>query len=259
MMSHLLYEERGEIAILTLNRPERHHALSRELIASLNHYLKEIRERRQIRVLIITGAGEKSFCAGADLKERALMTEEEVALLIPQIRDTFTLLSQLPQPVIAAINGNAFGGGMELALAADLRIMSEQAVMGLRETSLGIIPGAGGTQRLPRLVGAGRAKEIILTGRNISSTEALAMGLVNRVVVPDQVLPVSLSLAEEIARNAPLAIAQAKWAIDRGMEADLATGLEMETMAYRVLISTQDRIEGLQAFQEKRKPRFTGK
>ncbi|TGV18331.1 enoyl-CoA hydratase, partial [Mesorhizobium sp. M00.F.Ca.ET.186.01.1.1] len=170
----------------------------------------------------------------------------------------FSELEKLQKPVIAALNGLALGGGTELALACDLRIMSEQAQMGLTETSLGIIPGAGGTQRLPRLVGKGIAKELIFTARRIFPAEALAIGLVNRVVPHDQLMNVSMELAAQIASNAPLALAQAKFAIDCGSEVELATGLMMESNAYQLLVPTKDRLEGLAAFAEKRKPIYRG-
>ncbi|CCQ98146.1 putative Methylglutaconyl-CoA hydratase [[Clostridium] ultunense Esp] len=257
-MPLVLYEERGTIAVLTLNRPEVHHALNREILLELREAFNRLERKGSIRAAVITGSGSDSFSAGADLKERAAMTEEEVARFIPFIRDTFTLIERLPQPVIAAINGRALGGGMELALACDVRILSERAVMGLKETTLGIIPGAGGTQRLPRLIGIPKAKELILTGRTITASEALAIGLVNQVVPPEEVLSTALKWAEEISANGPIAVKQAKWAINHGMKTDLDTGLELETSAYRLLIPTNDRREGLHAFREKRKPNFTG-
>ncbi|MCK9905687.1 enoyl-CoA hydratase-related protein, partial [Frankia sp. Cpl3] len=198
----------------------------------------------------MTGAGEKAFCAGADLKERRAMSEQQVQLFVRTIRDTFSELDRLPKPVIAAINGIALGGGTELALACDLRVLSETAEMGLTETSLGIIPGAGGTQRLPRLIGKGKAKELIFTARRVSSTEALEIGLVNRVVQAENVMSAALELAQQIVQNAPIALAQAKFAIDYGLEADLATGLAIESNAYQVTIPTKDRLEGLEAFKE---------
>jgi enoyl-CoA hydratase/carnithine racemase len=248
----------GPIALLTLNRPEVYNAINRELLKKLREHLQAIHERREIRVVIITGAGEKAFCSGADLKERRTMAEGEVREYIQMIRDTFTMIENLPQPVIAAINGIALGGGTELALSCDLRIMSEQGLMGLTETALGIIPGAGGTQRLPRLVGKGIAKDLIFTARKVGASEALRIGLVNRIADQDQLLSAAKEWALEIAQNAPIALAQAKWAINQGMEVNLNAGLELESMAYQVLIPTKDRIEGLRAFQEKRKPNYTG-
>jgi len=218
----------------------------------------EIALDAEIRVVIVTGAGEKAFCSGADLKERSTMPQSQVQEYIRTIRDTFSELEKLPKPVIAAINGLALGGGTELALSCDIRVMSDTAQMGLTETSLGIIPGAGGTQRLPRLVGKGIAKELIFTARRVHPEEALSIGLVNRVVPLDQLMATSLSLAHSIAANAPLALAQAKYAIDCGMEIDLASGLMVESNAYQLLVPTKDRLEGLQAFKEKRKPVYRG-
>jgi enoyl-CoA hydratase/carnithine racemase len=256
-MSVLLRKE-GAIGVLTLNRPEVYNCLDLETLFTLRRLIAEIGADREIRAVIVTGAGEKAFCSGADLKERRTMTDRQVQLYIRTIRDTFSELERLPKPVIAAINGVALGGGTELALACDLRVMSESAQMGLTETSLGIIPGAGGTQRLPRLIGKGKAKELIFTARRVHADEALAIGLVNRTAPRDQVMASALALAEEMAANAPLALAQAKFAIDYGMEADLATGLAMESNAYQVLIPTRDRLEGLEAFKEKRKPVYRG-
>jgi enoyl-CoA hydratase/carnithine racemase len=256
-MSVLLRKE-GAIGVLTLNRPEVYNCLDLETLFTLRRLIAEIGADREIRAVIVTGAGEKAFCSGADLKERRTMTDQQVQLYIRTIRDTFSELERLPKPVIAAINGVALGGGTELALACDLRVMSESAQMGLTETSLGIIPGAGGTQRLPRLIGKGKAKELIFTARRVHADEALAIGLVNRTAPRDQVMASALALAEEMAANAPLALAQAKFAIDYGMEADLATGLAMESNAYQVLIPTRDRLEGLEAFKEKRKPVYRG-
>ena len=252
------FEKEGLIGIMTIERPEVFNCLNLETLQTMREYLAALNSQRDVRVVIVTGAGDKAFCSGADLKERRTMTEQQVQHYIRTIRDTFTELERLPIPVIAAINGLALGGGTELALACDMRVMSETAEMGLTETSLGIIPGAGGTQRLPRLVGKGVAKELILTARRVKAAEALQIGLVNRVAPADQVLAASRELAESIAANAPLALAQAKYAVDYGVEVDLATGLAIESNAYQVLIPTKDRMEGLTAFKEKRKPHYRG-
>ena len=254
----LRVEKEASICYLILNRPEVYNSLNRELVASLHEALDRLAFDKTVRAVIVTGEGEKAFCAGADLKERRTMTEHEVLQFLHALQSAFLKLERLPKPVIAAINGVAFGGGTELALACDLRVMASHAKMGLTETSLGIIPGAGGTQRLPRLVGKGKAKELIYTARHVGADEALAIGLVNRVVEPSDLMAEVRRLAEEIVKNAPLAITQAKFAIDRGMEVDLETGLALETNAYQVLLPTKDRLEGLQAFQEKRKPNYIG-
>jgi methylglutaconyl-CoA hydratase len=257
-MKNIRLERREGIALVTLDRPSRHNALNRPILQELSQLAETLRQDRDSRVVIITGAGDKAFCAGADLKERRSFTEEEVRQFIVLIRDTFTQIAQLPQPTIAAINGVAFGGGMELALACDLRIMDESAQMGLTETSLGIIPGAGGTQRLPRLIGAAKAKELIFMAKRFTAGEAWQMGLVNHLAAPGTALDAAWGWAETIKQNAPLALIQAKWAIDHGLETDLGTGLLLETQAYETLIPSQDRLEGLAAFQEKRKPRYRG-
>jgi len=248
----------GLIGVLTLDRPEVFNCLNVETLTTLRRLIGEIALDAEIRVVIVTGAGEKAFCSGADLKERSTMPQSQVQEYIRTIRDTFSELEKLPKPVIAAINGLALGGGTELALACDIRVMSDTAQMGLTEASLGIIPGAGGTQRLPRLVGKGIAKELIFTARRVHPEEALSIGLVNRVVPLDQLMETSLSMAHSIAANAPLALAQAKYAIDCGMEIDLASGLMVESNAYQLLVPTKDRLEGLQAFKEKRKPVYRG-
>jgi len=254
----VLFKQEGKVGLLILNRPEVFNAVDRSLLQSMRDLLAEIRSNRDIRVVVITGSGDKAFCSGADLKERKTMSHQEVQAFINNIRETFTMIEHLPQPVIAAINGIALGGGTELALACDLRIMAENAAMGLTETSLGIIPGAGGTQRLPRIVGKGVAKDLIFSARRVGAEEAVRIGLVNRVSVQSELLDQAISWANEIAQNAPIALAQAKWAINQGMEVNLAAGLELESMAYQVLIPTKDRIEGLQAFAEKRKPNYIG-
>jgi enoyl-CoA hydratase/carnithine racemase len=251
--------ERNEgISIITLNRPQVYNALNLPALEELGRIVRELIHSKATRVVVITGAGEKAFCSGADLKERRGMNEDQVRRYIHTIRETFQAVARLPKPVIAAVNGVALGGGMELALACDLRLADEHAVFGLTETSLGIIPGAGGTQRLARLVGPSKAKELIFTAQRITAQEAMEMGMLNRVVEGEKVMQTALEWAERINQNAPLALAQAKFAIDRGLEADLDTGLALETKAYEVLIPTKDRQEGLLAFKEKRKPIYLG-
>lgn len=246
------------IATVTLNRPEAANALSLQMLHELHEAIHDIKFDRQVRCVIVTGAGNKSFCAGADLKERAGMDMTQVRKTVALIRGNLNDLEQLPQPVIAAVNGVAFGGGTELALACDFRIASETAKFGLTETSLGIIPGAGGTQRLPRLIGKGRAKELIFTARQIDAQEALAIGLVEYVTPADFLLDKAIEIAKQIVRNGPIAVTQAKYAIDKGYEVDLQTGLAIEQNAYEVVIPTKDRLEGLQAFREKRPPVYKG-
>jgi methylglutaconyl-CoA hydratase len=246
------------LVVVTLNRPESANALSLQLLQELYETLREIQFDRSVRVVVITGAGTRSFCAGADLKERAGMDPVQVRKTVSLIRETINSVERLPQPVIAAINGVAFGGGTELALACDIRIAADTAKLGLTETSLAIIPGAGGTQRLPRLIGLGKAKELIFTARRIDAEEALNIGLVEHVVPIDQLLDRAKEIAREIAKNGPIAVMQAKFAINKGFDVDLQTGLEIERAAYEVTIPTKDRLEGLQAFKEKRPPVYTG-
>lgn len=246
------------IVTITLNRPEAANALSLNMLYELHEAIHEIRFDRSVRCVIITGAGEKVFCAGADLKERAGMDPTQVRKTVSLIRGNMNDIESLPQPVIAAVNGMALGGGTEIALVCDIRIASDKAKFGLTETSLGIIPGAGGTQRLPRLIGRGRAKEMIYTAKRIDANEAEKIGLVEHVVTPETLIEKAMEVAQQIVRNAPIAVAQAKLAIDKGVEVDLNTGLAIEQNAYEVTIPTKDRLEGLQAFKEKRAPVYKG-
>ncbi len=250
--------QRGFVTLLSLSRPKQHNALSKALLTALGEAIEECWHDTSVRVVMITGEGP-SFCAGADLKERAQMPEEEVARFVSKIRSTFGMLQEMPKPVIALINGGAFGGGLEMALACDIRIAAEGATMGLTETSLGIIPGAGGTQRLPRVVGVAKAKELIFTARRVDAREAYALGMVNLVVPKDRLLAAGWEMAERIAKNGPIAVAMAKEAINRGSEVDIATGLAIEARCYDVIVPTEDRIEGLTAFKEKREPRYKGR
>lgn len=257
--SLLQVAEKDSAVILTINRPEVMNCLNFNLLHTLRDTIDALQYRSGIRTVIITGAGGKSFCAGADLKERATLTPDEVKKYILTIRNLLTAIQHLPMPVISAVNGVALGGGTEIALASDIRVASENASMGLTETRLAIIPGAGGTQRLPRIVGVAKAKELIFTGRRVDAREALGIGLVNRVAEPGALMDTCLNLAGAIAETGPIAVEMAKYAIDKGMETDLATGLAIESNAYRVTIPTEDRIEGLTAFREKRKPVYKGR
>lgn len=254
-----VHEAGNKAAVITLNRPEAANSLNRELLCAIESAVKEISAARGIRCLIITGQGEKTFCAGADLKERRGMDDAQTHRFILKLNAVFTMIRHLPVPVIAAINGAALGGGMELALAADIRIAADHAVMGLPETLLGIIPGGGGTQHLPRLIGEAAAKELIFTGRRVDARQALNLGLVNRITPAQDLMPRCLDMAGMIAQTAPVAVEMAKYAINRGMQTDLDTGLAIESNAYRVTIPTEDRREALAAFKEKRAPRFQGK
>jgi enoyl-CoA hydratase/carnithine racemase len=255
----LLREEAEGVLMLTLNRPEVMNSLNFALLQALAGEIEAVRFRADVRVLIVTGAGEKAFCAGADLKERAVLGPEKVREYIYTIRNLFTAIEYLNKPVIAAVNGIALGGGTELALASDIRVVAATASMGLTETRLAIIPGAGGTQRLPRLVGKGKAKELIFTGRRVDAVEALDIGLANKICEPSELRAECRNMAAMICETGPIAIEQAKYAINYGLETDLQTGLAIESNAYWVCIPTEDRLEGLAAFREKRKPVYKGK
>ncbi len=259
VLGNVSFTQKGHIAVLTLNRPEVLNAFNYALLNALHEYVVKIQTSSDIRVVIITGAGEKAFSAGADLKERKTLTEEEVRRNIFKIGEVFNAVDSLPQPTIAAINGAAFGGGLELALACDFRIAQTESIMGLTETSLAIIPGAGGTQRLPRLIGEAKALELILMAKRVTAAEALSICLVYDVSRKEDLIGTSMKWAERMLVNGPLALKQAKFAIKQGMNADLQTGLRIEQKAYELLIPTDDRLEALAAFVEKRRPNFKGK
>lgn len=258
-MELVLSKVESHIAYVTLNRPESLNSFNYDSLCELENVIDEIRINSDVRVVIFTGAGEKAFSVGADLKERKTLTTQEVKRNLHKINQVFTAIDQLPQPTIAAINGFAFGGGMELALACDFRIASRTAFMGLTETSLAIIPGAGGTQRLPRIIGESKALELILTAKRMEAEEAYQYGLLLKVVEPEQLLDEAVTFAMQMTKNGPIALQQAKYAIKQGMNGDLQTGLQLERKAYEVTIPTQDRIEALEAFSEKRKPNFKGR
>ncbi|WP_245600147.1 enoyl-CoA hydratase-related protein [Paenibacillus harenae] len=259
MGNPVLWEQRGSAGYIRLNRPEQLNALNGEMLDALGGLVGRIGQNpRDIRVVLISGEG-RAFCAGADLKERRTLSEQQVRRNLGKIREVFAAIEGLPQPTIAVMNGYALGGGMELALCCDFRYSIRKAQMGLTEVGLGIIPGAGGTQRLPRLLGTAKAKELILTARKIGADQALALGLLNGVAEdPEQLKGMSEALAAELLANAPLAVYQAKHAIDKGMDSDLAAGMAIEWKAYEATLATKDRLEALEAFREKRPPRFKG-
>ena len=245
------------IQLLTLNRPEVLNALNRKLLEELSEVLDGLAADKNLRALIITGAGDRAFSAGADLKDRQGMTKDASLDSVRLISQTFSKLAAFPKPTLAAINGVAFGGGLELALACDLRIMHEHAQVGLTECSLGILPGAGGTQRLPRLVGLAKAKEMIWLAKRVCAREALEMGLVSHVTQGNPV-DKAFEIADGIAQNAPLSIVWSKKAIDDGFELSLEQGVLLEQNCYEQIATTKDRLEGLAAFSEKRKPKYLG-
>jgi len=255
--SELLVELKDGIAILTLNRPQLHNAISMNMRKLLGETLDDMNVNDGVRVLILTGAG-KSFCAGVDLKERKEMSEKEVMKLREKGPVNQMKIINLYKPVIAAINGNALAGGLELALACDIRLAAENAVFGLPEISLGIIPGGGGTQLLPRLIGDAHAREMILTGGRIDAQTAQRIGLVSRVVPPGELMDTAMELASKMKDFSPIALKNAKKAINRSREVGLTEGFIFEAQAYLACIHTKDRVEALQAFAEKRKPVFRG-
>jgi enoyl-CoA hydratase/carnithine racemase len=253
-------EQRGNVVIWTIDREARMNSLSRATLFAFGKLAREAMSNDSVRAIVITGTGDKAFCAGADLKERQGMTENDIRVQVELYRSELGPLDRSPKPVVAALNGVAFGGGLELALVCDLRVAASHVKIGLPETTLGIIPGAGGTQRLGRIVGEARAKEMILLGRRLDAAEALAWGLVNRVTPPGtSLLDDTLAFLEPIASGAPIAQAAALEAIDRSFDVSLELGLELEKVSYDKVLVSADRREALAAFAEKRRPAFTGK
>ena len=253
-------EQRGTVAIWTIDREARMNSLSRPLLFAFGKLAREAVTNPSIRAIVVTGRGEKAFCAGADLKERQGMSENDIRVQVELYRSELGPLDRSPKPVVAAINGVALGGGLELALVCDLRVAAAHAQIGLPETTLGIIPGAGGTQRIGRIVGDARAKELILLGRRLGAAEALAWGLVNRVTpAGTDLLDDTLAFIEPIANGAPLAQAAALEAIDRSFDVGIELGMELEKVSYDKVLVSEDRREALTAFAEKRKPVFKGR
>jgi methylglutaconyl-CoA hydratase len=259
----LLVERRDRAVFVTLNRPTAANALSRALVAALTELCgelaREISAGGDVRVVVVTGAGDKAFSAGADLKERRTWTLDDTRVFLGEINALMNAIEDLPRPVIAAINGVAFGGGLELALACDIRIAADTAEMGLTEVRLGIIPGAGGTQRLARIASVAAAKELILTGRRIGAARARELGIVSEVVASAELPEVAARWAAEVAAAAPLALGAAKRAIGYGQGRTLASGLCFERTNYEEVLVTEDRNEGLAAFIEKRPPAYKGR
>ncbi|HTM46725.1 MAG TPA: enoyl-CoA hydratase-related protein [Polyangiaceae bacterium] len=251
---------RDNVAILTLCREGRMNALSRSVLGAFLDAKRQLSDDVTLRAVIVTGAGERAFCAGADLKERQLMTEAEVREQVWSYRDCLGWLDDFPVPVIAAINGAALGGGLELALLCDLRVAVIHAQLGLPETGLGIIPAAGGTQRLPRLVGEAKAKQMILLNERLSAAEALSAGLIHRVSPEgSNVLEDTWQWIAPIREGAPIAQRAALAAVDAARELSLAEGLERELQLYEECLNSEDRKEALRAFAEKRKAVFSGR
>ena len=257
-MASVQAEVRGPVAVLTLNRPPRMNAINRDLLAHLADAVSAARGDDGVRALVITGAG-RAFSAGADLDEiGALRDARAFRAFITRMTEVYQLISDCPKPSVAALHGVAFGGGLELALACDLRVAEPGARLGVPEMKLGVLPGAGGTQRLPRLVPAGMAKQMILTGEPITGERAHAVGLVNELAGPGQVLSTALGLAGRLAAGAPLALAAGKRLVDRGAGMDLAAAISYEAESVSMLFGTADQAEGLAAFHARRPPTFTG-
>lgn len=255
-MSEIVTTGYGPFEEWTINGESRRNALSWAVVKELEAHVARVSgSEHSIRAVVLRGAGEKAFCAGADLKERAAMEAEEVAAFLETLRRTFRALELSDCVFIAFINGAALGGGTELSLSCDLRVIAPQAEMGLTEVKLGIIPGAGGTQRLPRLVGKGMAKDLVLTGRRISAQEAVSIGLASRLGGVED----AHALARIVCENAPLAVAAAKHAIDQGEHLALDAALALEQVNYGLTMGTEDRLEGLQAFAQKRSPIYRGR
>ncbi|EQC41248.1 hypothetical protein SDRG_01223 [Saprolegnia diclina VS20] len=246
------------VALMTMSRPAARNALGQQMMREMRAAMDSVRFDTSVRVVVLQSTVPRVFCAGADLKERMAMTPEQAAATVFGLRSAFTELEQLPMPTIAAIEGAALGGGLEMALACDFRIAGAKALLGTPETGLAILPGAGGTQRLPRLIGLSKAKELIFTSRKIDNIAAERLGLVDYAVAENEALTKALDLAKEILPNGPIGVRMAKEAITKGIEVDQASGMAIERACYAQVIPTKDRLEGLQAFREKRKPVYKG-
>jgi enoyl-CoA hydratase len=256
---HLIMEREGALCVLTVNRPDALNALNSKVLEELRHAVDAIAADKELRVVILTGAGPKAFIAGADIGEMAGLTPVENRHFAGLGAAILRKMETMDKVWIAAINGYAFGGGLETAMAADIRLMAEGTKIGLTEVSLGIMPAFGGTQRLPRLVGPGKARQLIYTAARIDAQEALKIGLVQGAYPQAELMTKAKELAAEIIKNAPLAVAYCKAAIDRGMQEDIDRAQAQEIDAASILFSTEDKREGLTAFVEKRKPTYKGK
>jgi len=249
----------GGIATLTLNRPKALNALNLAMVRELQQAVHQVRDDPTVRVVVITGAGDKAFAAGADITEFKGMSPVDAWVFTKQMQRVYLELEQLPKPVIAAVNGYALGGGCELMMACDIAYASDRAKIGQPEITLGIIPGAGGTQRLPRLIGKQRAKELVMTGDMIGAQEAWNLGLLNKVVPSDQLMAEARKLAEKLAGKGAVALKAAKEAIEEGCDIGLERGLGIEGKLFGLCFATEDKVEGVNAFLEKRAPNFKGK
>lgn len=257
----LLYDVRDQVALVTLNRPDRMNTLGGPMKDELRHaFLERARHDAQVRAVIVTGQGDRAFCAGADIKERAatVLPLPDYHLRQQATHELFRAIETFEKPVIAAINGVALGGGLEIALCADVRLCASHARLGLPEARIGALPAAGGTQRLPRVVGVAWAKQLMLTCDHIDAELALRIGLVTQVTPPEELLPAAFAMAGRMAANAPLSLRYIKQAIDLGQQVGIEAGLEYERFAAAIVVSSEDRREGMRAFVEKRTPVFKG-
>jgi enoyl-CoA hydratase/carnithine racemase len=246
----------GHVAEVIMNRPEAMNALSTDQVLRLGQAASQLADEDQVSVVIISSALEKAFCVGADLKERRGFDNDDLRRQRPVFQEAFAALRELPVPVIAAVEGFALGGGCELALSADLIVASASAVFGLPEVGIGLIPGEGGTQLLPRRIGFGRAADLLLTGRRVDAQEALRMGLADRLVPEGAARASALQLAEEIAAKSPISLRAAKHSLQQGLDVDLTRGLEIESRAWEAVAFSADRVEGIEAFNQRRAPRW---
>ena len=258
-MPEIKSEDRGALRVLTIDKEQQMNVLSRALVAELAQSARQAAVEPGVRAVIVTGAGHRAFCAGANLKERQGWTDDDVRGWLVELHAGLREIERCPKPWIAAVNGLALGGGFELALACDLRVLDPAAQVGLTETKIGVIPGGGGTVRLSRVVGIGRAKDLILTARRVDAQEALELGIANRISAAGDSVSAALALAGEIAANAPVAVAAAKASIDETSDLPMDAALALERQHYEKPLLSEDRLEGLKAFAEKRPPKWRGR
>ncbi|HET9752847.1 MAG TPA: enoyl-CoA hydratase-related protein [Myxococcales bacterium] len=258
-MPEIRSEDRGPVRILTIDTEPQLNVLSRALVAELLAQARKADAEPSLRAVVLTGAGHRAFCAGANLKERQGWSDDDIRRWLVELHEGLRAIERCSKPWIAAVNGLALGGGCELALACDLRVLDPAAQIGLTETKIGVIPGGGGTVRLSRVVGLGRARDLILTARRVDAPEALQIGLANRISAAGDSVSAALALAGEIAANAPVALAAAKAAVGEEWDLELDRALERERQHYEKVLLSEDRLEGLKAFAEKRPPQWKGR
>jgi enoyl-CoA hydratase/carnithine racemase len=258
-MPEIRSEDRGAVRVLTIDKEPQLNVLSRALVAELLEHARKADAEPPLRAVVLTGAGHRAFCAGANLKERQGWTDDDIRRWLVELHEALRAIERCSRPWIAAVNGLALGGGCELALACDLRVLDPAAQMALTETKIGVIPGGGGTVRLSRIVGLGRARDLILTARRVEAPEALQIGLANRISAAGDVVSAALALAGEIAANAPVAVAAAKAAVGEEWDLEMDRALERERRHYEKVLLSEDRLEGLKAFAEKRPPHWKGR